>query len=149
MTGPAILLFRGRGIISALIRWQTRGKYSHAALLLPSGEILEAWQGKGVRVTTLKDWEGVDAFAVPSMYPDQWAMAIEKGLYEIGAGYDYWGVFSFIRKQPSPDNWFCSVLVFSLIAAVGVRLLERIEPRHVYPTLISYSPLLQPIEITP
>ena len=29
--GPAILLFKGRGIVSTLIRWQSRGQYSHAA----------------------------------------------------------------------------------------------------------------------
>jgi hypothetical protein len=66
ITSPAVLLFRGKGVISTLIRWQTRGEYSHAALLMPDGMIVESWQGAGVRVTSLSDWSHIDRLSIPN-----------------------------------------------------------------------------------
>lgn len=148
MNKPAILLFYGRGVISTLIRWQSRGQYSHAALLMPDGQIVESWQGAGVRTKILSDWEGVHRFDVPSMTTDQWDEAIAYALDKVGSGYDYLGVLRFISRRPSPDNerWFCSELVFSAFRYVGVDLLNRIDPWAVSPGMLSYSPLLKRAE---
>lgn len=146
MVRPAILLFRGRGIISTLIRWQTRGQCSHAALLMPDGRIIESWQGDGVRVKTLSDWDGIDRYDVPGMSAAQWDDAIAFAMAEVGRGYDYWAVIRFISRQRMPDNqrWFCSELVFAAMAHAGARLFERIEPWAVSPGLIAISPRLSP-----
>src|SRR5215469_1941664 len=39
-----IALYQGKSLISLLIRWQTRSRYSHAAFLLDDGSVIEAWQ---------------------------------------------------------------------------------------------------------
>jgi uncharacterized protein YycO len=144
VNGPAILFFRGRGLISSLIRWQTRGEYSHVGLLLPDGSVIEAWQGSGVRKTTLKDWKGVDAFTVEGASYSQWESAISFATAQVGKGYDYWGIVRFISRGNMPDNdkWFCSELVFDAFAAAGIPLLARTHGWAVSPGVLALSPLL-------
>jgi len=136
-----ILLFKGKGIISALIRWQTRSAYSHAALLFDDGWIIEAWQGAGVRRKRLDDWTNVEAFDIPGItsvhVTDAWKFATE----QIGSGYDYWSVLRFIDRRHMPENkkWFCSELVFEALRQAGIQLLARIDASEVSPGLLSLS----------
>jgi uncharacterized protein YycO len=142
---PEVLLFRGRGFISGAIRWQTRSVYSHAALLTPEGRIVEAWQGAGVRVTDIEDWEGIDRFVIPSMTPEQGRIAVNFALSQVGMEYDYWSVLRFVSRRSLPGNvkWFCSELVFAALRHAGVKLLDRIEPGEVSPGMLALSPLLK------
>lgn len=140
-----ILLSRGRGLISTLIRWQTRGEYSHAAILYPDGEtIIEAWQGDGVRKKKITDWKDVDTFAVTNITAEQWKAAIELAEHQLGKGYDYWAIIRFISRGIMPDNdkWFCSELVMHVLRAFGVNLFLRIEPWAVSPGMLNNSPVL-------
>ena len=137
-----ILLFKGRGIISKLIAWQTRGKYSHAALLIDhdlriedpetgkvivykAGTIIESWGGSlksffrrgGVRkLDGLKDWDGVDTFSVPELTPE---MELEGMLWlhdvvKRKVPYDFKGVWRFVKRTKTGDlkKLFCSELDF-------------------------------------
>ncbi len=139
-----VLLFRGRGLLSALIRWQTRSTYAHAAFQLPDGRVLESWPGEGVRVTTLADRDGVERFSVPALTPAQWREAIGFAFRELGAKYDWIGVARFVSRLrgPSNDRWFCSELVAAAISEAGLRLLDRVPPVEVSPHLLSLSPHL-------
>lgn len=143
--GPAVLLFRGLGIASALIRWQTRSRYSHAAILLPGrgGTIIESWQWDGVRTKTLTDWDGIDVYDVAGMSPEKWHRAISWAQSHIGAGYDWTGVMRFLsrRRVHWDDKFFCSELVFAAMCFAGVRLLKA-HPAEVSPGLMALSPLL-------
>lgn len=141
---PAVLLFRGKGIISALIRWQTRGQFSHAALLMRDGRIVESWQGVGVRVHTLNNWEGVTKFDVVGMTDEQFDVAINFALSKLGKSYDYWAIVRFIsrKRMPNNDRWFCSELTVAALEHAGIKLLERIEAYEVSPGMLSHSPLL-------
>lgn len=147
MNAPAVLLFKGRGIISKLIGWQTRSPYSHAAFLLPSGKIVESWQGDGVRIKTLDDWRDVDAFAVVGITDDQWATATAFALGQVGSSYDYRAIARFLSRTRAPmdDRWFCSELVFGSLQRAGVHLLERIDAAAVDPGKLAISPLLVPV----
>ena len=144
-TVPKVLLFHGRGVISSLIRWQTRGQYSHAAFLLPDGQILESWQGDGVRLKTLSDYRGIDVYEIPGMTPAQWAIAIEWALAQVGKKYDYWSIIRFVsrRKLPANDKLFCSELLFAACALAGYNLFERIEASAVSPSLLAITPLIR------
>lgn len=136
----------GRGIISRLIRWQTRSIYSHAALLTPEGHIIESWQGDGVRLRKgLDDWSNVWVFDVPALSDEQWWQALEWATAQCGKGYDYKSVARFLtRARTSDDNrFFCSELVIAAIAKSGLRLLERIDFAQVSPGHLAISPLLQ------
>jgi uncharacterized protein YycO len=140
---PCILLFRGRGFISAAIRWQTRSEYSHAAFLLPCGRVLESWQGAGVRLKWMRDWEGVESFGVHGMTPEQWATAITFARAQIGKKYDYRGVCRFVsrRKVPADDRWFCSELVAHSLQVAGVKLFRNLDSTEVSPGMIARSPM--------
>lgn len=141
-----ILLFRGRGFLSRLIRWQTRSAYSHAAVLLDDQHIIEAWQGAGVRLKRMTDWADVDVFEpVVTLDAHQLAKVRLFLVEQTGRGYDYWGVLRFISRRRLPENgkWFCSELVFEAFRQAGMTLLERIDASEVSPQLLSLSPLLK------
>lgn len=143
---PAVLLFRGTGLLSWLIRWQTRGTYSHAALLMTDGRIVESWPGIGVRVRHVSNWRGIDAFSVPRLSAAEWDRAIAFALNEVGCGYDWCGVIRFISRRHlpyHPNDWFCSELVFEALKHGGLELLKRIPADEVSPQMLSLSPLLK------
>lgn len=148
MNNPRILLFKGKGFVSKLIKWQTNGQYSHAALQRPDGRIIEAWHKPAkVRLNKLKRWDSVEAYEVNAT-PEQWAKALEWAEKQIGKKYDFGGVLRFVtrwRKQKD-DKWFCSELVFQAMKEGGVDLLSRIQCSQVSPTVLSFSPLLKPSE---
>jgi uncharacterized protein YycO len=140
-----VLLFKGRGIISWSIRWFTRSQYSHAAIQVQSGQIFEAWQGAGVRVTTLRSWKDVDVFEVDvTLEQRQKIHEFLEG--ELGCGYDYWGIWGFVSRQPRRSNkkWFCSELVAAAFEEAGISLLGNNTPSWaVSPAMLATSPLLK------
>lgn len=146
---PAVLLFKGRGIISTLIRWQSRSQYSHAALLMPDGRIIESWQGDGVRIKTVTDWTDIEIYDVEGMTDFQWELALDFARDLVGHGYDYKAVLRFVSRRPASDNerWFCSELVFAALEWVGVSLLARTSAAAVSPGMLALSPLLKRREV--
>lgn len=150
-TPGTILLFKGRGVVSGMIRLQTRSRYSHAALLYPDGiTLIESWQGAGVRKKSITDFAGVDAFIVPGMTEAQWRDAFRFAEAQLGMGYDYRSVLRFVTRVGARDNrrWFCSELVFAALHHAGVDLLARIPAAEVAPGHLAWSPLLLPVPIT-
>lgn len=140
---PRLLLFHGKGIISALVRFQTRGAYSHAALLLPDGEtIIEAWQGAGVRKRKVTNWEGIDKFKINARV--DWDVAIAFAEKQIGKPYDYVSVLRFVSRRRGKDDskWFCSEICFESILAGGCALLRTDEPWRISPWHLALSPLI-------
>lgn len=137
-----VLLFRGRGLISTLIRWQTRGYYSHAAIRVSENECIEAWQGAGVRMKRITDWAGIDIFDVDAT-PRQKIIAANYAAQQIGKGYDYLGVLRFVsrRQRNNPERFFCSELVAAAFEHAGSFLL-RAEPWRISPSGLATSPLL-------
>ena len=144
---PRIALFRGTGVVSRLIRWQTRSEYSHAALVLPDSldRVVESREFAGVQLRTLTEHEmrAVDYYAIPSMTDEQFEVTLQLAMRELGAPYDYWSVARFVSHRPARVNhkWFCSEFVHKLLADGGVRLLNRIPSAEVAPCLLAYSPL--------
>ena len=124
-----VLLFHGRGFISWAIRCQTRGRYSHAALELQDGSIIEAWQGSGVRhLKELKrGWDGVDRYRTRLALPDDIEYKPEAtAMSLLGTPYDYVGVLRFLTHRAKGDlkKLFCSELVIEVFAAAGYPLLN-------------------------
>lgn len=151
--GLRVLLFHGRGLISALIRWQTRSEYSHAAIMLDDGSIIEAWQGAGVRkLPGLKrGTEGIDAFELTQPCNHLAVLEFLDTVLVDNHGYDYLGVFRFVTRRRAKQNkkWFCSELVFAAIQAGGLNLFERTEPWEVSPGLLARSPYLRQVPLSP
>jgi len=149
---PRVALFNGDGVVSWLIKKQTRSKYSHAALLLPgtTNRVIESREFKGVRLHTLdeSDYQLIDWFAIPSMSDAEYDTAISLFMGQLGMPYDYWSVARFITKKPARENgkWFCSEIVFKTLADAGTRLLARIPSAEVSPAHLGISPLLVKVE---
>lgn len=145
-----VALYRGVSPLSRAIRWQTRGEYSHAAIVLPCGSVIEAWPG-GVQENPClgkahTPGTRVDLFDVPGL-TGAMVHEVERFLRsEIGCGYDYLGVLRFVsrRRGAHDEKWFCSELVFEALRRVGIYLLARVEAWRVSPTDLGMSPLLLP-----
>ena len=141
-------LHRSTGLVSSLIKWQTRSQYSHASLILPSGLILESIQGKGVvmdRWYALRD--DIDVFTV-AIREEQEHAVIDFAKQQLGKPYDYTMVLRFISRRQATrktsGKWFCSELVFASYLEAGIALLRDTEPWEVSPELLSKSPYLIP-----
>jgi uncharacterized protein YycO len=143
-----ILLYKGRGLISWSIRWFTRSRFSHAAIMLPNGDVIEAWQGAGVRITQLKSRKNVVSLAT-DLNPEQ-AAAVESFLLnEVGSPYDYWNILGFITRRPRRSNraWHCSEIVYAAYQAAGVNLLgPSVNAWEVTPGMLYTSPLLTVVD---
>lgn len=137
-----IVLFKGRGLLSFIIRTVTRSHYSHAAVLLKGGDIIEAWHS-GVRRKFLYDFNNVDVFSV---HVDDEEKIIKFLESKIGFKYDFSSVFKFLTKRQvlqSDEKYFCSELIFEAFQEAGINLLERIEAWAVSPGLLALSPYLK------
>lgn len=141
---PRILLLRGRGFVSSVLRAQTGSVYGHAALMLPDGSVIEAWPGVGVRRTWLRDWTGVDVFAVRDMTDKQWSAANQFARKQIGKPYDWLGVVRVVSRFRPQDNgrWSSAALVVTALEVAGVRLLRHVRACEVSPGMLAKSPLL-------
>lgn len=144
-----IVLFKGTSWISRMIRWQTRSKYSHAAILTEGGTLVESLEGKGVQSTC--DWnrpENADIFDVPSTQ-DQRNSIMGFLSAQVGKPYDWLMVVRFVTRRQegrrTSGKWFCSELVFAAFQQAGISLFRETEPWEVSPGLLARSPLLKQI----
>jgi len=124
-----ILAYKGKSVVSHLIKFQTRSQYSHIGIQLNDGSVIEAWQGEGVRrignpfVGHSKGTE-VDVFKIIGDYDDS---KVEAYLYDqIGKKYDYVNVLRFVWRRNAADNEkvFCSELAEMAFIQGGLRLLN-------------------------
>ena len=146
MTSAGILLFRGRGIASTLIRWQTRGPWSHAAISLG----MDAWEAREWRrvarrtlgeivAECMRDKVRLERISVP--ITAEQARDMRDWLDDqVGKRYDWGSVLRFVSRRQSrrkaAEVWFCSELVFAAFAHVDIDLLARTEPWEVSPSLL-------------
>jgi uncharacterized protein YycO len=144
-----IALYKGRSLLSRLIRWRTWSEYSHAAWVCPDGSVIEAWKG-GVRhapgpLVQHEPGTEVDLFEVKGLCVAKAWRVQEFLLRQIGKPYDYAGILGFVlaAKTENPDCWFCSELVFAALKGVGVELLSRVPPWKVSPGMLAVSPFLK------
>lgn len=149
-----IVTYQGISLISRLIAFVTRSKWTHASLLHPrTGQVVEAWSGS-VRLTndiTVGHTPGtlvtIWKFKPGVCTEDQDLAAFHYALTKLGKPYDYFGILHFITKRSEnpkdQDKWFCSELDFQSYVQQCVYLLMRIEAWKVYPGMITISPLLE------
>lgn len=142
-----ILQYRGTSFLSWGIRFQTRSKYSHSAILMDDGTVVEAWTNGVRRVGGISDdhkaGTEVDIFTID--YDFDTARAQLFALDQVGKKYDYWAILRFItrRDEPADDKWFCSELVAAACHDGGCDLLSpRMPHGHISPRDIGMSPLL-------
>lgn len=141
-----VLLFKGKGWLSEIIKWKTGSAYSHAGLVAWWNDrlmVLEA-VGAGVRATpisyNLKKYEGgIDYFRCTEELADNTRGEMVKFAQEqLGKEYDLKRLFGFFLKLMKnapleqnetatvPGTFFCSEYVAEVYERVGCDLdLER------------------------
>lgn len=152
-----VVLFKTKGFVQSLIKWQTRSKYSHAAILTSDGVLIESTTPGGVRaIANWKQTPDAELFGiggvidfVPVVTDKQENSAIAFLSAQIGKPYDYLMVARFVSRlqesRRSSGKWFCSELVFAALQKAGITLLRDTEPWEVSPGLLARSPLLIPL----
>lgn len=149
-----LAFYKGRGLISRLIRLQTRGKYSHVGVLMDDESIVEAWHVGGVRWnaglgTAHALGTEVDIYLIEGVTKMEKARAMGFLRSKLGRGYDFRSVFRFLtrrdERQEDSDRWFCSELVAATFAHAGVRLLTA-PPARISPEVLSWSPRLMKVD---
>lgn len=141
-----ILAYRGKSLISRAIRFQTRSNYSHIAVSLPDGSVIEAWHVGGVRHVknaSVGHTPGtqVDVFDIAADYDQAAVIAYLKS--QVGKKYDFRSILRFISRRDDAhnDKFFCSELSESALLAGGLRLLNG-RPSHHSPRDTVMSPYL-------
>jgi len=147
-----VVLFRGKGLLSRLIKWQTRGEFSHAAIA--NGDVLyEAREGAGVRAMLWdaeeKKRHDYEEYDVPVANAEQYHDVMRFLQKQLAKPYDYSSVLRFVSRRQasrkSSGKWFCSELVFAALRKGGIELFKNIEPWAVSPQMLSYSPVLSSV----
>lgn len=158
MSALRVALFPGgSGLISRAIRWQTRGRYSHAAILFSDGVLIEARERFGVRrlwpyaAAVYLGAERAELFRLT--VPVQEAPARAFAEAQLGKAYDIGSVLRFITRsqetRTGSGKWFCSELTFATLTKAGAPPLARIEPWAVSPEHLSHSPHLESVGTAP
>lgn len=141
-----ILLYRGTGLVSRVIRWRTWGDYAHVAMLV-RGTVYESVEGSGVIKTghsvhlDNRKPTKVLQLELPTVVVDKLVEWCES---RVGDKYDYTAIWGFITRLDRQDNgkWFCSEFVVEALKTVGVDLFRRTPSWKISPHLVSISPLL-------
>jgi uncharacterized protein YycO len=152
-----VLLFRGRGPMSMLIRYLTHSPYSHVALVFRfEGRVycLEA-VGVGVRLCLMSEaleryHGGIDHFDVPGATEEQRHGALSYAFQQLGKLYDRPGLWRFLfailfgRKPRVREDqaWFCSELVASAYRKHGLALVP-VSAAFTSPADLALSPELK------
>lgn len=140
-----LAFFKGRGFISAVIRWQTDGPYSHVAAMRDWNHLTEAWQFKGVQTRTITEWSDVDFYRL-------WVTVAQKEKFFayldscVGMRYDYRGVLRFATRSMPSENGkkFCSELIMDACEFAGIRIFnEHVRAQQVDPNRLSWSTALE------
>ncbi|MEI6034515.1 MAG: hypothetical protein WCS65_09575 [Verrucomicrobiae bacterium] len=146
-----IALFRGTGAISAAIRWQARGDYSHAAWLCADGSVIESHISCGVAHVAhpwVNNTSPADIFAVRCLTGGQMLQIASFLQRRVGAGYDWLGIVRFLShvNRDNEARWFCSELVAEACEMAGRPLLHT-DGFRISPSLLAWSPTLVPVKM--
>lgn len=121
------------GLFDAVVRWWTRGPYSHVELVLDDGTCWSAsMRDGGVRAKVINvasgNWDLVEIDRDPA-FAAAWFEAHEK------RGYDYLGLFGFFWRPyyGASSRFFCSEAV---AASLKFRDPWRFDPNTLYAALL-------------
>lgn len=162
MRNGDVLLFKGKGWLSEIIKWKTGSAYSHAGLVAWWGDrlmVLEA-VGAGVRATpisyNLKKYKGgIDYFRCTEDLSD----SVRDGMLsfaqkQLGKEYDLARLFGFfvklMRNQPLqetetatvPGTFFCSEYVAEVYEQAGCDLVLDRSSQYTSPDKLADSELM-------
>ena len=158
-----ILLFKGNGWVSKIIKWKTQSAYSHAGLIAWWGErlmVLEA-VGSGVRATpisyNLNKYEGgIDYYRCTEDISESTRKSmLAFAQKQLGKEYDFKRLIGFfiklmlnkpLQQRESvkvPSTFFCSEYVAEIYEQVGCDLVPERSSQYTSPDKIACSESLE------
>jgi uncharacterized protein YycO len=134
---------RADGVVSRLIAWFNFGQFSHVAIQLADGSIIEALATPNAVVCHRRDDYPVTVtVTMPCPAKDE---AVAWLLEQVGKPYDFSGIGGFLTRRDwqKPERWFCSELAaaFCERAGLGEILVKkgRISPTALF-QMLSFVP---------
>lgn len=151
-----VILVRGRGIISLLIRLVTRSKYSHVALALSDKHVLEIDWKYRLKINEIH-YNHYDIYRFyRELNHDEIFKLLNFAYSVIGTKYDFKQIFSLFLEYTfniksdylfnNPKKLICSDVVDLAYKEIGVDLIPNKEYQNVTPHDVSTSPKLKKIE---
>ncbi|MDQ0976604.1 hypothetical protein QFZ31_006656 [Neobacillus niacini] len=138
MKAGDIIFVRGTGIISRLVRFFDKGKFSHVAIAVSDTHVIEAdwYMRSNIVEFHYEDYEIVSLNLTDNQRQHIPLTAIK---YE-GKMYDYIQVLGYIFKSRlnNPRHLICSELVYNILSEVGYindASLRDITPNELYEIL--------------
>ena len=128
--------------LSYMIRFLTWSQWSHVAIQLDDGRVVEAiWSG--VRVATFdectKRMSKHTIVELEKSHDETTKKAVDWLLEQVGKDYDKSALFGFIAKRnwQNPLKWFCSELAAMFLKMLGYRIanskqISRVTPQMLY-----------------
>lgn len=128
--------------LSYIIRFLTWSQWSHVAVELDDGRVVEAvWSG--VRITTFaectKHMSKYTLVELKKEDEETTSKAVAWLLEQVGKNYDKSALFGFLAKRDwqNPLKWFCSELVAVFLKLLGYRIanstqISRVTPQMLY-----------------
>jgi hypothetical protein len=158
MQAGDIILVQGDGIISVGIELISRGSFSHSGIVTSEGTIIEATADGVVEVPI--HYEHYAIYEVLGITSEEREKVVAAARKSLGTPYDYlqnvgFGINAIRKLIGLPiianlldlDNQVvCSALVDLSFEKAGIRLREDLEPGHITPIGITYSPKVHLLE---
>jgi len=137
--------YKGKSLVSKIIKFVSRGQYSHTAIILPDGRIVEAWEGSN-KVRVIKNLsDGHTAGTPVDIYAMHLSLDAEIRFVEfinkqIGMPYNKRGLIAFYFNKfniNKKGSWFCSQLFAAGCYAAGCYFWgERTETWQISPSMV-------------
>lgn len=140
-----IALCKGTGLVSSVIKWWTRSKYSHVALILNEKVMFASVPNKGtmfIRIWDKSDYDTFDVLITEEQYSELFKYCTD----ENGCDYDWIGIILsqiVAMNRESDTKWFCSEFVISALIKIGVSpnvglRPSRFSPEDIHKFIINY-----------
>ena len=136
-----ILVTCNNTTLGKMIKKFTKSIYSHAALYIGGGDVVDATNkfGKGVRVRTIKQtaqrFYRIDILRHPNLSEDRAEKICQKALAHVGESYNYLMLLLFPIMPLLPDKWknplakkeakICSELVSRVYKEIGIDIVPK------------------------
>ena len=154
-----ILVTCNNTFLGRMIKKATKSIYSHAAIYIGGGDVIDATNkfGKGVRVRTIKQtaqrFYRIDVLRHPNLHDAKAELICEKALNHVGESYNYMMLFLFPLMFILPDKWknplskreakVCSELVSRVYKEVNIDLVPGKTEGQESPSDVSKSKLMR------
>lgn len=143
MIGDA-LVFKHKGLYDLGIEIFEQSHYTHVAVDLGDGRLIESYPGIGVRYRQIPDDPEMDRFRLPAEIKMNWTYALAVAATQVGKPYDVPGIIDVVvncRLLPH-EGWFCSELA-DAIYAWGGHQIDHGDVSYCLPSRFSQAPLIQ------